>query len=62
VARRPYVTQWAAVQEQFVESPQQAVTEAAALMVFLTRDLGFPGGEQFENRIAALSVHDAAAQ
>jgi hypothetical protein len=58
-AREHYVTQWATVQEQFVESPQQAVTEADALLARLARDRGFPDGEQFEDQIAALSVHHA---
>ncbi|MEU3342180.1 hypothetical protein [Streptomyces sp. NPDC006668] len=58
-AREYYVTQWAAAQEQFVASPQQAVTEADALLAGLARDRGFPDGEQFEDQIAALSVHHA---
>ncbi|WP_369273527.1 hypothetical protein AB5J55_29450 [Streptomyces sp. R11] len=58
-ARERYVTRWAAVQEQFVESPQQSVTEADALLARLARDRGFPDGERFEDQIAALSVHHA---
>lgn len=58
-ARERYVTQWAAIQEQFVESPQQSVTEADALLARLARDRGFPDGERFEDQIAALSVHHA---
>ncbi|KOG10494.1 hypothetical protein [Streptomyces viridochromogenes] len=58
-ARERYVTRWAAVQEQFVESPQQAVTEADALLARLARDRGFLDGERFEDQIAALSVHHA---
>lgn len=58
-ARERYVTRWAAVQEQFVASPQQAVTEADALLARLARDRGFPDGEPFEEQIAALSVHHA---
>jgi hypothetical protein len=58
-ARERYVTRWAAVQEQFVESPQQAVTEADALLARLARARGFPDGERFEAQIAALSVHHA---
>ncbi|WP_406439618.1 hypothetical protein [Streptomyces sp. NBC_01613] len=50
---------WATVQEQFVESPQQAVIEADALLARLAGDRGFPDGEQFEEQIAALSVHYA---
>ncbi|MFD9196361.1 hypothetical protein ACFWCA_50255, partial [Streptomyces phaeochromogenes] len=56
-ARAQYRAQWADVQEQFVESPQKAVTEADALLAGLARDRGFPDGEQFEEQFAALSVH-----
>ncbi|MFC7262379.1 hypothetical protein [Streptomyces lutosisoli] len=59
-ARADYVTQWAAAQEQFVETPQKAVTEADALLARLARDRGFPDGEHFEEQMAALSVHHAA--
>jgi hypothetical protein len=58
-AREHYVTQWATAQEQFVESPQKAVTEADALLARLARDRGFPDGEQFEEQLAALSVRHA---
>jgi hypothetical protein len=58
-AREHYVTDWAAVQEQFVESPQRAITEADALLARLAKDRGFPDGEQFEEQLAALSVRHA---
>lgn len=58
-ARERYVSQWAAIQERFVESPQKAVIEADALLSHLARDRGFPGGEHFEEQMAALSVHHA---
>ncbi|QEU90786.1 hypothetical protein [Streptomyces kanamyceticus] len=58
-AHEHYVTQWATVQEQFVESPQKAVIEADALLSHLARDRGFPDGEPFEEQLAALSVHHA---
>ncbi|MEV6171360.1 hypothetical protein AB0L99_24375 [Streptomyces sp. NPDC051954] len=57
--REHYVAQWAAIQKQFVESPQQAVAEADALLASLARDRGFPDGEQFDDQVAALSVHHA---
>jgi hypothetical protein len=57
--REQYVAQWDAVQERFVDSPQKAVTEADALLARLARDRGFPDGEQFEEQLAALSVHHA---
>ncbi|MHA5054388.1 hypothetical protein [Streptomyces sp. SD15] len=59
--REHYVTQWATIQELFVESPQKAVIEADALLARLAGDRGFPDGEQFDDQfddqIAALSVH-----
>jgi hypothetical protein len=55
--REHYMTQWAAAQEQFVESPQNAVIEADALLARLAGDRGFPDGERFDDQIAALSVH-----
>lgn len=57
--RQYYVAQWADVQEQFVASPQKAVAEADMLLARLARDRGYPDGEQYEERIAALSVHHA---
>ncbi|MEU6678490.1 hypothetical protein [Streptomyces sp. NPDC046853] len=60
-ARERYVAQWAGVQEQFVESPQQAVAEADALLARLARDRGFPDGERFDEQISALSVHHGHA-
>ncbi|GGO59127.1 hypothetical protein [Streptomyces lasiicapitis] len=58
-AREQYASQWAAVQEQFVESPQTAIIEADALLAHLARDRGYPDGEHFEEQLAALSVHHA---
>ncbi|MGW5737698.1 MULTISPECIES: hypothetical protein [Streptomyces] len=58
-ARERYLAQWAGVQEQFVESPQQAVVEADALLARLARDRGFPDGTHFEEQVDALSVHHA---
>ena len=37
-ARERYLTRWAAVQEQFVESPQQGAIEADALLARLARE------------------------
>ncbi|WP_411082895.1 hypothetical protein [Streptomyces sp. cmx-18-6] len=58
-ARADYTARWARTQEQFVESPQQALDEADALLADLSRDRGFPAGENFEDRTDALSVHHA---
>ncbi|MFC7308649.1 hypothetical protein ACFQVC_31090 [Streptomyces monticola] len=57
--REHYAAQWAVIQEQFVESPHKAVTEADTLLVRLAQDRGYPDGEQFEEQLAALSVHHA---
>ncbi|MFJ1607989.1 hypothetical protein ACIOHS_32095 [Streptomyces sp. NPDC088253] len=57
--REQYVAQWGAVQEQFAGSPQKAVIEADALLARLAGDRGFPDGEQFDEQLAALSVHHA---
>ncbi|MFD9483304.1 hypothetical protein ACFWBX_04750 [Streptomyces sp. NPDC059991] len=57
--REQYVAQWARIQEQFVDSPHKAVTEADALLARLAQDRGFPSGEQFDEQLAALSVHHA---
>ncbi|WP_369171267.1 hypothetical protein AB5J49_26685 [Streptomyces sp. R28] len=56
-ARAQYRARWADPQEQFVDSPQKAVTQADALLAALARDRGFPDGERFEEQLAALSVH-----
>ncbi|MGW0632883.1 hypothetical protein [Streptomyces sp. NPDC002758] len=58
-ARAQYRARWADIQEQFVDSPQKAVTEADALLAHLAKDRGFPDCEQFEEQLAALSVHHA---
>jgi hypothetical protein len=58
-AREQYVARWAGIQEQFVDSPQKAVTEADTLLARLAKDRGFPDGEQFEEQAAAISVHHA---
>ncbi|MFJ8643315.1 hypothetical protein [Streptomyces sp. NPDC093610] len=58
-AREAYARRWAEVQEQFIDSPRNAVVEADALLAQLARDRGFPGGDSFEEQTAALSVHHA---
>lgn len=58
-AREHYASQWAMVKEQFAESPHKALTSADALLADLARDRGYPGGEYFEEQLAALSVHHA---
>ncbi|MFD4029654.1 hypothetical protein ACFWVP_03760 [Streptomyces sp. NPDC058637] len=58
-AREAYAGRWAAVQEQFIDSPAEALAEADALLARLARDRGFPDGTGFEEQTAALSVHHA---
>ncbi|GAA5058257.1 hypothetical protein [Streptomyces sp. SID10815] len=55
--RDRFETRWAAVQEHFVDSPREAVTEADALLSDVAGALGFPDGGQYEEQLAALSVH-----
>ncbi|MFE0133371.1 hypothetical protein ACFWY6_17650 [Streptomyces sp. NPDC059037] len=57
--RAHYVAQWADGQEQFVDSPHKAVTEADALLARPAEDRGHPDGDQFAEQLAALSVHHA---
>ncbi|MFH9762095.1 hypothetical protein ACH4MJ_27465 [Streptomyces anulatus] len=59
-ARARYAARWASAQELFVESPERALTEADALLADLSRERGFPDGEDFQDRTDALSVHHAA--
>ncbi|MFD5871828.1 hypothetical protein [Streptomyces sp. NPDC060322] len=58
-AREGYSRRWAEVQEQFIDSPRDAVVAADALLAQLARDRGFPDGDSFEEQTAALSVHHA---
>jgi hypothetical protein len=57
-ARARYQENWAAVQEQFVDSPQEAVMAAQRLVMTVMQERGYPteGGDQV---IADLSVEHA---
>ncbi|WP_432096353.1 hypothetical protein [Streptomyces sp. bgisy100] len=57
-AREQYVARWAGIQEQFVDSPAAAVTEADRLLGRLVRDRGFPA-DAYDEQVDALSVHHA---
>ncbi|WP_338932555.1 hypothetical protein WEB32_28895 [Streptomyces netropsis] len=57
--RERYLVLWARIQERFVDAPREAAAEADALLARLAEDRGFPGGERFEEQLAALSVHHA---
>jgi hypothetical protein len=57
-ARETYAGEWAAVQERFVDQPQQAVAEAQLLVAAVMRDRGYPTED--DDQIAAdLSVEHA---
>ncbi|MEV7790496.1 hypothetical protein [Streptomyces sp. NPDC087512] len=57
--RERFEARWAAVQERFVDSPREAVGEADRLIAELAGVRGFPDGGQYEEQLAALSVHHA---
>ncbi|MEV7991038.1 hypothetical protein AB0O67_03735 [Streptomyces sp. NPDC086077] len=57
--RERFEARWTAAQERFVDSPQDAVTEADQLLAELAAIRGFPDGGQYEEQYAALSVHHA---
>ena len=57
--RERFEARWTAAQERFVDSPREAVGEADRLLAELAGVRGFPGGDQYEEQLAALSVHHA---
>ncbi|CAL9318235.1 hypothetical protein ABZ568_14945 [Streptomyces olindensis] len=57
--REQYEARWTAAQERFVDSPREAVAEADRLLAELAGARGFPDGGQYEEQLAALSVHHA---
>ncbi|MDQ0982813.1 hypothetical protein [Streptomyces sp. V2I9] len=59
-ARARYAARWASAQELFVESPQRSLAEADMLLADLSRERGFPEGDDFDDRTDALSVRHAA--
>lgn len=58
-AREQFTARWAAAQEHFVDSPRQAVSDADQLLAEVAGARGFPAGDDYEERLAALSVHHA---
>ncbi|MFS8201594.1 hypothetical protein ACLVWQ_23225 [Streptomyces sp. CWNU-52B] len=58
-ARERYAVRWTAIQEQFVDSPRDAVVEADRLVSEVAGARGFPDGDRYEEQLAALSVHHA---
>ncbi|MCR6486749.1 hypothetical protein M8542_28370 [Amycolatopsis sp. OK19-0408] len=57
-ARERYATEWAGVQEKFVDHPATAVSEADRLLVALMAERGYPT-EGYEQQVADLSVRHA---
>lgn len=57
--REQYQARWTAAQERFVDSPRDALSEADRLIAELAQARGFPEGGQYEDQVAALSVHHA---
>ncbi|MFJ8804252.1 hypothetical protein [Streptomyces sp. NPDC102487] len=55
--RERFTAGWTAAQERFVDSPSEAVAEADRLLGDLAGARGFPGVEQYEEQVSALSVH-----
>ena len=58
-ARAKYSSEWTAVQEQFVDAPQAAVTGAQTLIVAVMKDRGYPT-EGHDQTVADLSVEQAS--
>lgn len=57
--RAQYASEWAAVQEQFVDAPQSAVAGAQTLVTAVMKDRGYPTAG-FGQIVADLSVEHAA--
>ncbi|MFD7130244.1 hypothetical protein [Streptomyces sp. NPDC059894] len=57
--RERFEAAWTAAQERFVDSPREAVAEADRLLADVAGARGFPAGTQYEEQVAALSVHHA---
>ncbi|MEV0205196.1 hypothetical protein AB0H97_08335 [Streptomyces sp. NPDC050788] len=57
--REQFTARWTAAQERFVDAPHEAVAEADRLLSELAAERGFPDGGQYEEQLAALSVHHA---
>jgi hypothetical protein len=59
-ARAKYAAEWTAVQERFVDDPQQAVAAAELLVVAVVKERGYPT-EDHDQIAADLSVEHASA-
>ncbi|MFJ4654465.1 hypothetical protein ACIP5Y_24610 [Nocardia sp. NPDC088792] len=58
--KQHYRTQWAGVQQQFVDNPADAMTEADGLVTTMMADRGYPT-ENYDQQLADLSVEHTAA-
>jgi hypothetical protein len=58
-ARARYALQWAGIQEQFVDTPEDAVASSQLLVVTVMTELGYPA-EDPDQVLADLSVEHAA--
>jgi hypothetical protein len=58
-ARSQYMSEWTAVQEQFVDAPQAAVTGAQTLVSAVMEDRGYPT-QPYDQTLADLSVQHAS--
>lgn len=58
-ARDRYATQWTGLQEQFVDSPQEAVAASQVLVAAVMSDRGYPT-QDHEQMVADLSVDHAS--
>ncbi|WP_320781985.1 hypothetical protein [Streptomyces sp. CRN 30] len=57
--RERYEVRWTAVQERFVDSPREALTEADRLLGEVAGARGFPDSGRYDEQLDALSVHHA---
>jgi hypothetical protein len=55
--RERFEARWTALQEQFVDSPREAVAGADRLIAELAAARGYPADGQYEEQLDALSVH-----
>jgi Tfp pilus assembly protein PilX len=56
--RVKYAAEWAAIQERFVDQPEEAVTQAGMLVTSVMKDRGYPT-EDHDQIVADLSVEHA---
>jgi uncharacterized protein (DUF952 family) len=59
-ARAGYALQWAGIQEQFVDTPEDAVASSQLLVAAVITELGYPAGDP-DQVLADLSVEHATA-